>query len=92
MAETSERYAVKQMFLWLRSKLRQDPELRGDLSPRPDSTYARPVTRLVDSLPDLAAELKKLFTKSGEPELATQIQRSSVVERCRCKDDFCSTF
>lgn len=47
---------------------------------------------LVDVLPELAAELKRLLTRSDEEALADSIDLLAIVDRCRCGDDFCATF
>lgn len=47
---------------------------------------------LIDVLPELAQELEALLVQDGEPELAAQIRQASIVDRCRCGEDFCATF
>lgn len=47
---------------------------------------------LTDVLPKLADELEQLLKKHGESELAAQVPTLAIVERCRCRDDFCSSF
>jgi len=47
---------------------------------------------LVEGLPELASEIELLLEAAGETELAAQISRLRIVDRCRCGDDFCSTF
>ncbi|MEZ5977717.1 MAG: hypothetical protein R3F34_05810 [Planctomycetota bacterium] len=47
---------------------------------------------LVDVLPDFALELQSLLVGEGEDSLAQSVPRLSIVDRCRCGDDFCSTF
>jgi hypothetical protein len=42
--------------------------------------------------PDLADELEKLLLDDGLQDLAEQIHNLSVYDRCRCGDNFCSTF
>ena len=42
--------------------------------------------------PALSAELQHLLFGQGEPELATQVPGLTVLDRCRCGDDFCATF
>lgn len=32
------------------------------------------------------------FAEKGEPELAAQVSGLMILERCRCRDDFCATF
>jgi hypothetical protein len=48
--------------------------------------------RLIDMLPALAAELEALLTAKDEPTLAAHVRDLNIVDRCRCGDDFCSTF
>jgi hypothetical protein len=48
--------------------------------------------RLIEVLPALAAELEELLATQGEHTLATQVRELNIVDRCRCGDDFCSTF
>jgi hypothetical protein len=43
-------------------------------------------------LPELAEEVERLLLESDEKELVTQVPALRIVERCRCGDDFCSTF
>jgi hypothetical protein len=43
-------------------------------------------------LPVLSTELQQLLAGQGEPELAAQVPRLAVIDRCRCGDDFCGTF
>ena len=47
---------------------------------------------LVKALPELAAEIELLLASSGKHDLASQVSTLEVVGRCRCNDDFCSTF
>jgi hypothetical protein len=47
---------------------------------------------LVEMFPVLATELQQLLVEQGESELAAQVPGLTVVERCRCGDDFCGTF
>jgi hypothetical protein len=47
---------------------------------------------LSDTLPHLALELEDLLNKKGEPELAASVSQLIIVDRCRCGDDFCSSF
>jgi hypothetical protein len=47
---------------------------------------------LTEILPILADELERLLKKSGEPELAAQVPQLTIVDRCRCGDDFCASF
>jgi len=48
--------------------------------------------RLAESLPELAKEIASLFVMAKEPTLAAQVNDLQIVDRCRCKDDFCSSF
>jgi len=47
---------------------------------------------LADALPDLAKEIEQLLRGDAEPELAAQVARLRIFDRCRCNDDFCATF
>ena len=47
---------------------------------------------LQDALPDLADELTALLRSQNERDLAEQVPRLPLVDRCRCDDDFCATF
>lgn len=47
---------------------------------------------LRETLPAFAAELQRLLTEAGEPELAAQVPGLMIFDRCRCGDDFCATF
>lgn len=47
---------------------------------------------LADVLPAFAAELRRLLTEKGKPELAAQVPGLVIFDRCRCGDDLCSTF
>jgi hypothetical protein len=47
---------------------------------------------LAETLPSLAHELEQLLQKEGEGKLAAQIPRLTIVDRCRCGDDFCGSF
>ena len=51
-----------------------------------------PSPRLVDTLPSLAKEVADLLNKQSEHELAAQIAELTIVDRCRCEEDFCATF
>jgi len=48
--------------------------------------------QVVDLVPDLAAELARLLQAAGRRDLADQLSTLRIVERCRCRDDFCATF
>jgi hypothetical protein len=47
---------------------------------------------LYDVAPELCAELHALLLEKGEGSLAVQVDQLQIVDRCRCGDDFCSTF
>jgi len=47
---------------------------------------------LTEILPHLADELEQLLKKAGKPLLAAQVSQLTIVERCRCGDDFCASF
>lgn len=47
---------------------------------------------LTDVLPAFATELRQLLIEKGEQELAAQVQELMILDRCRCGDDFCTTF
>jgi len=47
---------------------------------------------LSEILPQLARELEQLLQKKGELGLAAQVPQLAIVDRCRCGDDFCSSF
>ena len=42
-------------------------------------------------LPEFASELRQLLDEQGEPELAAQVTELTILDRCRCGDDFCAT-
>ncbi len=46
---------------------------------------------LIDILPQLARELELLLKKQGELDLAAQVSTLTILDRCRCGDDFCSS-
>jgi hypothetical protein len=48
--------------------------------------------QLAEILPSLASELQELLNNHGEAELAAQVSELVIVDRCRCGDDFCSSF
>ncbi len=48
--------------------------------------------RLTEILPSLALELEQLLKNQGKAELAAQVSQLALVDRCRCGDDFCSSF
>ena len=48
--------------------------------------------RLAEALPAFRDELESLLLEAGEFQLAQQVSSLQIVDRCRCGDDFCSTF
>jgi hypothetical protein len=48
--------------------------------------------QLSEILPALAIELEQLLKNQGESELAAQVSQLTVIDRCRCGDNFCSSF
>jgi hypothetical protein len=48
--------------------------------------------QLSEILPALATELEQLLKNQGETELAAQVSQLTIIDRCRCADDFCSSF
>jgi hypothetical protein len=49
-------------------------------------------SRLADILPEFAIELKTLLEDSNQRELAEQVSRLVIFDRCRCGDSFCASF
>lgn len=47
---------------------------------------------LTAAMPKFAAEFERLLVAGGYAELAKQVPVLRIVDRCRCGDDFCSTF
>ncbi len=47
---------------------------------------------LVDTLPELGTELERLLIKAQQSELAAQVSKLTILDRCRCGDDFCASF
>lgn len=47
---------------------------------------------LAATLPLLSKELHQLLRSEGEEALAFQVLGLSIVDRCRCGDDFCASF
>jgi hypothetical protein len=47
---------------------------------------------LGETFPQLSKELQQLLTNAGEPTLAAQVPGLTIVDRCRCGDNFCATF
>jgi len=47
---------------------------------------------LAEMFPELSTELQQLLAQQGESSLAAQVPGLTVIERCRCGDDFCGTF
>ena len=54
--------------------------------------YATTRLLLNEVLPILAKEIEELLNRRNEPELAAQITSLTIVDRCRCGEDFCSAF
>lgn len=48
--------------------------------------------KLTEILPLLALDLERLLKNQREIELAAQVPQLAIVDRCRCGDDFCSSF
>ena len=48
--------------------------------------------RLREALPEFVEEIVESLTRSGRPELATQVDSLDLASRCGCGDNFCSTF
>jgi len=49
-------------------------------------------TLVAECFPDLAHELVALLRSEGRLDLADQVDTLRLVDRCRCRDDFCATF
>jgi hypothetical protein len=47
---------------------------------------------VIDMFPLLSEELLQLLEDAGEADLASQVSALSIVDRCRCGDDFCASF
>lgn len=47
---------------------------------------------LTEILPQFARELEELLQRQGKFDLAAQVSTLTVIDRCRCGDDFCSSF
>jgi hypothetical protein len=45
-----------------------------------------------DILPAFAKELRDLLVKAERVDLAGKVEALEIVERCRCDDEFCSSF
>ena len=43
-------------------------------------------------LPEFATELETVLRAQGRSDMALQVRRLPLVDRCRCGDDFCATF
>ena len=48
--------------------------------------------QLAEVLPILAQEIEELLKKQNEPKLAAQVASLTIVDRCRCGEDFCAAF
>jgi hypothetical protein len=55
-----------------------------------DVSATRP--RLIEVLPVFAGEIEELLKKQNESKLAAQITSLTIVDRCRCGEDFCAAF
>ena len=49
--------------------------------------HERPML-LAEIVPSFADELEQLLKKEGEVKLAAQVPQLSIVDRCRCGNDF----
>jgi hypothetical protein len=49
------------------------------------------VPLLKEVLPKFAEEIEELLSKN-EPKLASQVASLAIVDRCRCREDFCAAF
>jgi hypothetical protein len=69
------------------------PPLNAGVSqtPKPTQVVIEMKFSLAKEFPDFAADLTRLLKQSGEGELADTLSGLTVVERCRCGDDFCAT-
>jgi len=47
---------------------------------------------LIDTIPEFSAELRRLLKEQGHGHLIDQLPGLQIVDRCRCGDDFCSSF
>jgi hypothetical protein len=47
---------------------------------------------VVQALQPFAAELMESLVRQGRDDLASQLRTLPLVDRCRCGDDFCTTF
>ncbi len=47
---------------------------------------------LRDVAPELEAEITQLLIEAGESALAAKVVTLRIHDRCRCGDDFCSSF
>jgi hypothetical protein len=47
---------------------------------------------LEQALPVFSSELEDSLRRQGRADLAAQVRRLPLVDRCRCGDDFCATF
>jgi hypothetical protein len=48
--------------------------------------------KLIETMPAFSVELKRLLLAANESMLASKIDGLSLVEKCRCQDDFCASF
>ena len=47
---------------------------------------------LAAKFPQLSQELQQLLIADGETQLAAQVPGLTILDRCRCGDDFCAMF
>ena len=45
-----------------------------------------------DILPEFIEELRAMLAKAGRLDLAERVKELQFVDRCRCDDEFCSSF
>jgi hypothetical protein len=48
--------------------------------------------QISEILPALGIELEQLLKNQGEAELVARVSELTVIDRCLCGDDFCSSF
>jgi hypothetical protein len=55
------------------------------------TTMAVPSPPLRDSLPGFAREVEQRLREVGRHDLAGQVTRLRITDRCRCGDEFCAS-
>ena len=50
-----------------------------------------PAPPLGDTLPGFAREVEQRLREAGREDLAGQVTRLRITDRCRCGDDFCAS-